>query len=97
MVNSTENPIYVLEVMPVELAGVRPEKLSLVDGDKFRQAFDGLLANIKYMCQQSEKLMEGYVINDITFRVGVNAEGGLAFISKAGIQADIEIKVTRKP
>jgi len=66
-----------------------------VNEAKFKETFEDLLKAIRYMCGKASTAMEGYVIDEITVSLGVSAEGGLAFVAKAGIKGDIELKISR--
>lgn len=89
--------IYMLETTTVGQPGAPTEKLKIwptttakpVNSKTLMETYEGLLKSIKAMCEKAQNLVEGYRIDSITFKVVVDAEGKIAFVAKAGIQADI--------
>lgn len=83
---------------PGEAIRLRREKTgrSEVETGKLIDRFKEYLKVARAMVGTAEEQAEGWHIDSITLHFGVDAEVGLVFVAKAGIEAAIDLELKRK-
>ena len=102
MASTEEFAIYVMEEQAEEPTAPT-ERLTIpglgspkeIDTEKFKKSYEDILSAVRYMAEKASGVVENYAIDQISMHLGVSAEGGVAFVAKAGIQADIDIIIKR--